>query len=186
MKKTLGIVLVALIGLASAHGQTIFTFSSSPTSFVGAGRSLYATPADGYTIGVSDTWRVQVWCYGPDFHPTWDVLFQAANYAPVTVGHYADTREPGVDPTRPSLYFFGEGRASSGPTGYFDILELNLDTNGAVVSFAADFVQYDHGDPAAWNAGSIRFNSAIPIPEPALVGPLALSCCWWILRRRRV
>ena len=170
--------------LAAADAQTIFCFTSSPTSFVGGGQTFYATSADGYTIGVSDTWRVQAWCYGPGFTPSWQVLFQAANFAPLTVGAYTDTREPGVDPSRPSLYFFGQGRASSGPTGYFDILDLTLDTNGAVVSFAADFVQYDHGDTAAWNAGSIRFNSPIPIPEPNLVAPLALFCCSWLLRRR--
>ena len=112
------------------------------------------------------------------------MLLQAANYAPVTVGEYSDTREPGVDPSRPSLYFFGQGRASSGPTGYFDVLDLTLDTNGAVVSFAADFVQYDHGDTAAWNSGSIRFNSPIPIPEPNLLGLVALFCCSRLVRRR--
>jgi hypothetical protein len=184
MKRNLWIGAIALNFLATADAQTLFYFTSSPTSFVGGGQTFYATPADGYTIGVSDTWRVQASCYGPGFTPFWQVLFQAANYAPVTVGEYTDTREPGVDPNRPSLYFFGEGRASSGPTGYFDILDLTLDTDGAVVSFAADFVQYDHGDTAAWNAWSIRFNSPIPIPEPNMLGPIALFYCFWLVRRR--
>ena len=176
--------MLLLSFLVTAEAQTIFSFTSSPTSFVGHGQSFYATPEDGYTIGVSDTWRVQVSCYGPSFNPNWTVLLQVL-IMPVTVGHYSDTREPGVDPTRPSLSR-GEGRSSSGPTGYFDVSGSTLDTSGTVVSFAADFVQYDHGDTAAWNAGSIRFNSPIPIPipEPGLLGPVGRSVGSWVVRRR--
>src|SRR2546427_11338500 len=84
MKRILWIGVLALNFLAAADAQTIFYFTSSPTSFVGGGQTFYATPADGYTIGVSDTWRVQAWGYGPGFNPDWQALFQSANYAPGT------------------------------------------------------------------------------------------------------
>jgi hypothetical protein len=185
MKRILSILVLASTLLPTAHAQTIFYFTSSPTSFVGGGQTFYATPEAGYTINVSDSWRVSAWCYGPGFNPSWQVLLQAANNQPVTVGEYDNTQET-ADSTHPSLYFFGQGRASSGPTGHFNVMDLTLDTNGNVLSFAADWVQYDHGDPAAWNAGSIRFNSSIPIPapEPRLLAPLALICCFQFLRRR--
>jgi hypothetical protein len=184
MKRIFWMGVLALNFLAKADAQTIFYFTSSPTSYTGGGQTFYATPASGYTISVSDTWRIECSCYGPDFNPDWTVLLEGANEAPLTIGEYTNTVGPGVDSSLPSLYFFGQGRASADPTGCFDILALTLDTNGAIVSFAADFVQYDDGNTAEWNAGSIRFNSSIPIPEPSLLGPVAIFCFSCLVRRR--
>lgn len=50
-------------------------------------------------------------------------------------------------------------------TGYFNVLQAVYDTNGQVVSFAVDFLQYDEGGLSAWNMGSIRYNSAVPEPS---------------------
>ncbi|MBN1567288.1 MAG: putative Ig domain-containing protein [Acidobacteria bacterium] len=61
--------------------------------------------------------------------------------------------------------------------GKFTILEITVD-NGQLISFAADFTQYDEMALASWNYGSIRYNSSIPLntlpPEP--IKPFSIAC----------
>ena len=75
-------------------------------------------------------------------------------------------------------------------SGSFNILEVTYDVSGEVLTFAADFVQYDELIPAWWNVGSIRYNSDIPInaiPEPgaALLLCSGIGALMIMTRRRR-
>ena len=47
------------------------------------------------------------------------------------------------------------------------VLQADYDISGNAVSFAVDFMQYDKGVTADWVSGSFRYNSDIPVPEPA-------------------
>jgi hypothetical protein len=57
------------------------------------------------------------------------------------------TRQPGLD-------FDTNSAGNNQLTGHFAILEANI-TNGAVVSFAADFTHHDEGAAASWVYGSV-------------------------------
>ena len=70
-------------------------------------------------------------------------------------------------------------------TGYFNVLQAVYDTNGQVVSFAVDFLQYDEGIVGDWNTGSIRYNSTVPEPSSILLTAFGLLIVWWQIRRRR-
>lgn len=54
-------------------------------------------------------------------------------------------------------------------------MEADYADDGTVLSFAADFLQYDSGSINAWIKGAIRLNSDLPIsltPEPIVLDPL--------------
>jgi hypothetical protein len=60
--------------------------------------------------------------------------------------------------------------------GSFNILEASYGPNGEVISFAADFEQFDWTGARALY-GQIRHNSTIPIPEPATIFLAAVGLC---------
>jgi hypothetical protein len=74
----------------------------------------------------------------------------------------------------PGLSFNSSYHSEASLTGTFTVLDVQFDSNHVVDSFAADFVQFDGGDPTLWNIGSIRFNSAVPVSVfPSGPGSLA-------------
>jgi hypothetical protein len=98
------------------------------------------------------------------------------------------TRWPFQYPSAPGLDFSGDGRGDNTLTGYFNVLEIQYGSGNSIVSFAADFVQYDEGHMDWWNQGSIRFNSSLPIPEPstlALISFCGLGVGVVAYRRRK-
>jgi hypothetical protein len=62
------------------------------------------------------------------------------------------------------------------PAGRFEVLEAVYGANGDVLSFAADFEQFDWTGRRALY-GQIRHNSTIPIPEPATKFLMAIGLC---------
>ncbi|MGB5720856.1 MAG: hypothetical protein WBM34_09185, partial [Woeseiaceae bacterium] len=75
------------------------------------------------------------------------------------------TRWPFQAATDPGLSLFGNGRGCNTVAGRFDVLEINYDTNGDVLSAAIDFEQFcEGGSSRAY--GSVRVGSSIPIPAP--------------------
>jgi hypothetical protein len=98
----------------------------------------------------------------------------------LTVGFYANAERLGGN-TGPGLDFSTSGRGDNTLTGYFNVLDISYDANHSLISFAADFVQYDVGVADLWNQGSIRYNSIIPVPEPStfsLFGICILVFCF--------
>jgi hypothetical protein len=69
--------------------------------------------------------------------------------------------------------------------GSFQVLELTKNPNGSIASFSADFVQFDEGNLSAENDGHIRYNSSLPLPEPAIGTFLACGLLLITSRRRR-
>ena len=89
--------------------------------------------------------------------------FCAPDGALLTCGSYSNAHRYLGLTSYPGLSFMGNGRGDNTLTGYFAVLELANSTNGTLQSFAADFMQYDEGKTNAWNQGSLRFNSMVPV-----------------------
>lgn len=176
-----------LLGAAAANAQslTAFYFTGSPLSFVSAGKTATLTPAGGYSFSSS----IGVHYLGdpsPDFVAInvanwpafWSAVFAAPQGQSLTTGTYSDaTAYPSENPSAPGLAFSGGGAADEVLTGNFTILQIQV-TNGQLISFAADFTQYDGGAQASWNFGSVRYNSSIPLTvlPPPPTQPLSVAC----------
>jgi hypothetical protein len=108
----------------------------------------------------------------------WQMIFGMPSGQPLTTGTYVNaTRYPSQSSTAPGLDFSKHGSGNNELSGKFTILEVIV-SNGALLSFAADFTQYDGKALASWNYGSIRYNSSIPLntlpPEP--IKPISIAC----------
>jgi hypothetical protein len=83
------------------------------------------------------------------------------------------------------LSFYGDGRGDNTLTGYFSVLGVTYAGDGTVLSFAAQFTQFDEGNPNAWNNGLIEYNYAVPdAASTFLLLGLALTGCV-VFRSRR-
>lgn len=179
---TLALACPLFGALQPARAATMFSYLSSPYSWVGGGETVSIGPEGGFaftakplTNGMSIA--INDFATNPDFQATrwWQLDLSTANDQALTVGSYTGaTRHPFnvspfSDPATPGLSFTGNGRGNNALTGSFDVLEANFADDGSVLSFAADFVQYDEGWQSWWNKGAIRINSNLPIaltPEP--------------------
>lgn len=163
-------------------------YTSAPDSWVGNGKTLVITPSDNFDFIPSSnpyhpsvSFAINDFSKNPDFWSMrwWNLDFAAPYNQRLDVGHYANaTRYPFHAWGEPGLWFAGNGRGSNQITGSFDVLEIDYDVDGLLLSFAADFTQYDENIVAWWNKGSIRYNSNIalfPIPEPHMVGLFAIG-----------
>ena len=171
----IALVLGALLvnGALSTHAQTTaFYFTSSRSSWIGQGQTLLASSANGYTI--NHVLGLNQYEVAFDVIPTpstgnwwWLEMNNPQGASPyLTNGLYENAERLGGN-AGPGLSFYGAGRGDNTSTGYFNVLDIVYDANHNLLSFAADFVQYDYGLTTEWNQGSIRYNSIIPIPEPA-------------------
>ena len=166
------IVIFALcfLSIRGNSQSTLFYFTSSPSSWIGQGQTVFATPTNGfYILPISGVNQYEVgFVIGattPAIKPIWDIeLAIPSGY--LTNGFYANAERLGGN-TGPGLNFDAPGRADNTLTGYFDVLDISYDADHTLISFAADFVQYDVGVADLWNQGSIRYNSIIPVPEPS-------------------
>jgi hypothetical protein len=182
------LVLVALACSAVAQ-TTAFYFTSSPTSWVGGGQTELITPADGYTFDASQNFDNGVSLSITNFpiKEWWYLDFAAPNNVPLTPGTYLGAaRFPFQNPGQPGLSFTGDGRGDNILTGYFNVLEVQYGSGNSIISFAADFVQYDEGNMDWWNQGSIRFNSSLPIPEPRTLSLLCFAAMAALIRYKRI
>lgn len=187
---------LSLINCAIASPITVLYYTSSPDSWVGHGETVIVTPLEGFDFSVSRNYdngvsfAINDFATNPDFWSTrwWYLDFAAPFNKLLSVGDYYDaTRFPFQDDDTAGLSFIGNGRGDNRLTGGFKILEAVYATDGAVVSFAADFVQYDEEIREWWNVGAIRYNSEIPIdavPEPGTYLLVASGMLLLILCRR--
>jgi hypothetical protein len=180
MRQKFSLIAVTLaLAACSAAGQTTaFYFISSPTSWVGHGETRLVLPSEASFAATRNVYNgVSLSINTGDPHFIWLLDFNAPNRVPLAVGTYLNAiRYPSYPPSLPGLNFSYDGRGDNTLTGYFDILEIQYGSGNSIVSFAADFVQYDEGNMDWWNQGSIRFNSSLPIPEPAVPSLMIVGC----------
>jgi len=172
------LLIITFVFVAFASADTVFYYTSSPSSWVGNGETVTVTPSDGFDFNVSRNYdqgisfAINDFAHNPDFWSTrwWYLDFAGPMNTPLQVGYYGNaTRFPFQNSSDPGLSFIGNGRGNNELTGYFDVLEVGYGGSDNVLSFAADFVQYDEGFQDWWNRGSVRYNSSIPVtvvPEP--------------------
>ncbi|MES2353368.1 MAG: hypothetical protein V4568_03020 [Pseudomonadota bacterium] len=174
--KTFFALLILLAVMFSSKGFagpiTGLYYTSSPSSQVGAGETVLVTPFDGFDVFASLSssnsafLSVNDFATNPDFSTTrwWQLDFAAPAGQSLHVGHYANaTRYPFQDPASSGLSFVGNNRGDTELTGYFDVLEINFGASGDILSFAANFTQFDENLPERWNRGNIRLNSDVPL-----------------------
>lgn len=157
--------------LQPGAAATRFSLMSSPQSWIGAGEHITITPEDGYDFSgfVYDslaTLSIDNFRYLSDGRsPSWWTIDFAAPLAQsLAIGPYGDaSKYPYQGAAQPGLNLEGNGRGNSAVTGSFDVLEAVYAADGTILSFAANFVQYDEGIQEWWNKGAIRIHSQVPI-----------------------
>lgn len=151
-----------------AERRTCFCFVGSAVSFISRGqkRLLYAT--DGYTVTSASDHDGQALTFSVRHadrtsREYWRVMFAAPKEQKLAPGEYEHAvRYPFMESGQPGLSFSGCGRGNNTLTGKFTVLECVVRRDGRVVSFAADFEQYDGGRGVKWTKGSVRYNSVHP------------------------
>ncbi len=155
-------VFAGLSGIAqSAWGQsTALILDSQPGDYIGGGQRAEYTLADAtFTVARNHKNGVSASVRQFDYGSSWYLDFGAGGGAPLAVGSYRGARRFAFA-SFSGLDVSGSGRDCSTLTGRFDVLEVEYDSDGTVVRFAADFEQHCE-DGAAALFGAIRYNSTI-------------------------
>lgn len=152
--------------IALADTTTAFYYTGSPTSWVSQGNTATLTPANGYTFlpqvlpGSTSGITISVNNFPVG---NWTIEFGGPNGQSLSPGTYLNAMRPFFgSSSAPALEFSGNSRGDNQLSGSFTILDLSI-VNGVTISFAADFVQYDENVLTAWNYGSLRYNSTVPL-----------------------
>lgn len=173
----------AVLFVNSANALTMFSFDSSPSSWVGQGETICVTPEDSYlfTVDQSTLNHVSIRIaslnspFGPEWDPSsgaeynyWTLDLAAPFDTPLEIGFYDNAaRYPFQDEDQPGLTLSGNHRGNNRNGGFFEILEITIDDN-ALVSMSVDFTQYGEEMESNWITGSLRYNSneMAPVSEP--------------------
>jgi hypothetical protein len=192
------VICVCVAAACSAISGSIFAddtlyFTSSPTSWVGHGQTRTITPSNGFTFNGFRYFSQGAYTNAVSISLTSSTEFWYLDFVgphltlPVTGSYPNAARWPFQSSDQPGLSFVGDGRGDNELIGSFEVLDATFDGSGNLLSFAADFTQYDEGDFSAWNRGSIRYHSAVPVPEPSsvLLAIAGALICGGAVRRRR-
>jgi hypothetical protein len=139
------------------QGATFIHFDSQPGDYIGGGVSRTWTLADGTMTARRISTGVEVSFNGGLTY--WWLDFVPPAGQGLVVGSYESAaRYPFQSPTQPGLSVSGSGRGCNTLTGRFQVLEIEIDADGVVRHFAADFEQHCEGAPPAL-FGVVRFNA---------------------------
>jgi len=170
------------VGSASTFaGQNILYYLSQPGDFLGQGRELTLTGADGtFSAPYPYPYLAYLRFDGFGGSHTLSLTLFTSDYSNLQPGAYENAVRSGYQSAgHPGLDFGGDGRFCYILTGRFDVLEIVRDANGLITQFAANFEQHCSGVvPALF--GQIRFNSDVPViktPKITLENPLNARGC---------
>src|SRR5882672_407014 len=170
------------VGSASTFaGQNILYYQSQPGDFIGQGRELTLTGADGtFSAPYPYPYFAYLRFDGFGGAHSLSLTLITSDYSSLQPGAYENAVRSGYQTAgHPGLDFGGDGRSCYSLTGRFDVLEIVRDANGLVTQFAANFEQHCYGVvPALF--GQIRFNSDVPViktPKITLENPLNARRC---------
>jgi hypothetical protein len=151
-------------GLRKETPDTItgFFFTGSGASWISQGKGDLLLPEHGWDIkpSISSDGRIIGFQIdNKERSENWRLDFSAPQREKIDVGQYEGaTRYPFQQCDAPGLAFSGCGRGNNELTGEFTVLEATIHGD-EVISFAAQFTQYDNGITDQWNRGAIRYNS---------------------------
>lgn len=195
MKNCILLTILTLAAMCSiqrgmAQGVTAFYYTSSSNSLVGLGRTELMT-GDEYsftavsnflhgvslTITRSNSVIIMLEFAGPS--PEYPCLTNGDYFGARTYPHSGKTGAP-------EMRFAAYG-TDDVLSGEFTVLEVSYGSGSNIDSFAADFVEYEHGLSNRWDRGSIRFNSTIAVPEASTLKLLVSGICGlsFVYRRTR-
>ncbi len=155
--------------------QTLFTFVSATGDYIGGGQTVTLTSQQVQFNTQSKSGANAVIFDMNNFPPAksetgpnivWTAAFSAPRGAPLSAGTYTNALRYPFQGLNAGLSVYGNGRGCNQNFGQFQILQITYDpTTGALVNFAADFVQMCESEAASPLTGSIRYNSTVPIPK---------------------
>ena len=182
---TLSVVLCWLFIHEPLRAADILSFTSSPSSWVGQGRTLTLTSPttsfSAYRYFNQGAYTNAVRLTAGDY----TLYLVGPGYTLPTEGFYPNaTRWPFME-SGAGMAFSGEGRGNNTLTGYFNVLQAVYNSSGNITSFAVDFMQYDECIQARWVSGKFRYHSDVPIPEPASALLMLLGAAWMGAKRKR-
>jgi hypothetical protein len=163
--------------LQPAGAATMLSYISSPQSWIGLGETVSVASEDGFEFTPHRGANSQVYFWINNFQNSpdpwssrwWGLTLMGPMEESLAPGTY-DASLPFQDSSSSLVDFWGNGRGNNRSTGSFTVLEASYAEDSSVLSFAADFTQYDEGDLNRWNKGAIRYNSEAPVslsPEPS-------------------
>ncbi len=181
MKTTLSLLVSFLISFVAADAATSLTFTGK--GYITQGQNYYF---ENITVSSMNPVQHDDIVFSTD---SWLLAFNMWSER-LHVGMYNNaTRWHTGDRVNPTFDIFGDGRGSNQVSGWFNILEIEMNPErNQVIKFAADFMHYSEGMTDRWTSGSLRYNSDIalsPIPEPGPVMISFLSLGLWLRRRRK-
>ncbi len=137
---------------------TGFCFASQAGDYIGAGATIWESPADGALDVTLDEDTLSV---SFDGAVAWHLEVDGPDGEPLALGAHEDaTRFPLNSPTSNGLSVSGAGRGCNMLYGRFDVLELETDaTDGSLISAAIDLEQHCEQESAPALFGKIRFES---------------------------
>lgn len=161
-------LLLCLVATPAWAGSTIY-MDSQTGDYIGGGQQFTLTDSEGTfsVLGKPSSGVVEITYHETGSTTSWSGDFIAPNGAAITVGQYDNAQYwPGNSPVVPGLNINNNGRSCSNSSGRFVVRDVEVDGNGNLTSFAADF-QEQCGNSTGALLGAIRYNSSIPYPIDA-------------------
>lgn len=146
---------------ASSH---LLCVRSSPGDGIGAAATTLIEDSAAQFQEALTGGTVHISVVRPGHAEWWYLDLAVAGGTPFQVGAYDDAiRAAFAGSARNSVDFTATGRGCNQVFGRFDVLDVAIDSSGAITRLAVDFEQHCEFANAAPLLGSYRANSSVPI-----------------------